>query len=160
MDTTRSAFPGNLRRMMEIQGRTRRDISSALGVSYTSVMDWCNGKKIPRMEKIDALAKYLNCSKMDLLEEPASTSTEVSQEASNESAELVSLTASFQKLNDTGKQEAVKRVEELTQIPRYTREELAPISFQDSGLRAAHNDNTDPDQLEKMRQDLEWLKNQ
>lgn len=70
------------------------------------------------------------------------------------------LVSSFQKLNNTGKQEAVKRVEELTQIPKYTCEESAPISFQDSGLRAAHNDNTDPDQLEKMRQDLEWLKNQ
>lgn len=34
------------------------------------------------------------------------------------------------------------------------------ICFRDSGLRAAHNDNTSPEQLEKMNIDLDWLDQQ
>lgn len=51
-------------------------------------------------------------------------------------------------LNDLGKHEAEKRVEELTYIPQYTHE-----------VKAAHNDHTDePGELEKMREDISNLK--
>lgn len=55
----------------------------------------------------------------------------------------------FSKLNDFGKKEAIKRVEELTHISTYVNIDL-PI--------AAHNDNPiDDKELELMRQDLEDL---
>ena len=51
-------------------------------------------------------------------------------------------------LNDLGKHEAEKRVEELTYIPQYTHE-----------LKAAHNDHIDePGELERMKNDLSILK--
>lgn len=75
------------------------------------------------------------------------------------------LFVAFDTLNETGQQEAVKRVEELTQIPKYTtpenteneKEEPEPLRLEDSGLMAAHNDNNDPDQMEKMKRDLDML---
>lgn len=55
----------------------------------------------------------------------------------------------YNKLNDIGKHEAEKRVEELTYLPQYTT----------LSIKAAHNDYIDePDELEKMRDDLSNLK--
>ena len=54
----------------------------------------------------------------------------------------------YEMLNDLGKHEAVKRVEELTFIPQYTLE-----------LKAAHNDYIDEEgELEKIKSDLSILK--
>lgn len=54
----------------------------------------------------------------------------------------------YNQLNDIGKHEAEKRVEELTYLPQYT-----------LGIKAAHNDYiNEPGELEKMRDDLSNLK--
>ena len=54
----------------------------------------------------------------------------------------------YDQLNDIGKHEAEKRVEELTYLPQYTLE-----------VKAAHNDHLDePGELERMRNDLSSLK--
>lgn len=54
----------------------------------------------------------------------------------------------YNQLNDIGKREAEKRVEELTYLPQYT-----------LGIKAAHNDYiNEPGELEKMRDDLANLK--
>ncbi len=55
----------------------------------------------------------------------------------------------YNQLNDIGKHEAEKRVEELTYLPQYTALDI----------KAAHNDYLDePGELEKMREDLANLK--
>lgn len=55
--------------MMEENGKTRKDICDALGLSYFTVTDWVKGKKMPRMDKVEKLAKYFDCLKSDLIEE-------------------------------------------------------------------------------------------
>ena len=62
-------FANNLKRLMESRGRSRRDISDALGISYFTVSDWVNGKKYPRMDKVELLANYFGVLKSDLIEE-------------------------------------------------------------------------------------------
>lgn len=62
-------FANNLKRLMESRGRSRRDISDALGVSYFTVSDWVKGKKYPRMDKVELLANYFGVLKSDLIEE-------------------------------------------------------------------------------------------
>ena len=62
-------FSRNLRKYMEIQGKTRRDISQALGISYYTVSDWVCGKKYPRMDKVEMLADYFGIKKSDLIEQ-------------------------------------------------------------------------------------------
>ena len=53
----------------------------------------------------------------------------------------------FNSLNDLGRHEAEKRVEELTYIPQYT-----------LTVQAAHNDyENDPEEQEKMKSDLASL---
>lgn len=65
----KNVFASNLKRYMEISGKTRRDVSEALGVSYYTLTDWVNGKKYPRMDKVEKLANYFGVLKSDLIEE-------------------------------------------------------------------------------------------
>lgn len=62
-------FANNLKKQMELKGVSRNDICQALGISYFTVSDWVNGKKYPRMDKIEKLAEYFGIPKSDLIEE-------------------------------------------------------------------------------------------
>lgn len=65
----KDVFASNLKLYMEAKGKTRNDISEALGISYFTVSDWVNGKKYPRMDKVERLANYFNIQKSDLIED-------------------------------------------------------------------------------------------
>ena len=62
-------FAKNLRRYMEMNEKTRNDICKDLGFSYTTFSDWYNGKKYPRIDKIEMLASYCGILKSDLVED-------------------------------------------------------------------------------------------
>lgn len=61
-------FAYNLNFHMNANGKSRTDIAEALGISYFTVTDWVNGKKYPRMDKVEKLAKYFNIKISDLVE--------------------------------------------------------------------------------------------
>ena len=65
----KSIFAKNLKRQMELKGKTRREVCAALGFSYYTFSDWVNGKKYPRMDKVEMLADYFGILKSDLIEE-------------------------------------------------------------------------------------------
>ena len=65
----KNVFAFNLRKQMEIHGKTRNDICKALDISYFTVSDWVNGKKYPRMDKVEMLANYFGILKSDLIED-------------------------------------------------------------------------------------------
>lgn len=65
----KSIFAKNLKRQMELKGKSRRDVCAALGFSYYTFSDWVNGKKYPRMDKVELLADYFGILKSDLIEE-------------------------------------------------------------------------------------------
>lgn len=65
----KNVFAKNLQRYMELHGKTRRDVSEAIGVSYYTFTDWVKGKKYPRMDKVEKLAAYFGILKSDLIEE-------------------------------------------------------------------------------------------
>jgi transcriptional regulator with XRE-family HTH domain len=54
---------------MELNGKTRNDISNALGISYFTITDWVKGKKYPRMDKVEMLANYFGVQKTELIED-------------------------------------------------------------------------------------------
>ena len=65
----KNIFASNLNRYMKENGKSRRDVADALGLSYYTVTDWVKGKKYPRMDKVELLANYFGISKSDLIEE-------------------------------------------------------------------------------------------
>ena len=61
-------FSKNLKRYMALNGKSRKDVCEALGYSYFTFSDWVNGKKMPRMDKVEQLSQYFGCLKSDLIE--------------------------------------------------------------------------------------------
>ena len=59
----------NLQYYMSITGKTRKDVSKDLGIAYSTVVEWCAGKKYPRIDKIEQLANYFGVQKSDLIED-------------------------------------------------------------------------------------------
>lgn len=64
-------FTNNLRRLMEEYGKSQKDVADAIGVSKQTFNKWILGKSLPRMDKVDALAKYFKVNRSDLLESNA-----------------------------------------------------------------------------------------
>lgn len=62
-------FASNLRRYMESRGKTQKELAEIVGVSAPTMHDWLKGKKLPRMDKVERLAKYFGILKSDLIEE-------------------------------------------------------------------------------------------
>lgn len=67
--TNKSIFSKNLNRYMRENNKSRRDVCKDLGLSYYTFSDWVNGKKYPRMDKVEMLADYFGILKSDLIEE-------------------------------------------------------------------------------------------
>ena len=65
----REIFPKRLLHYMSEYGKTRNDLVRDLGFKYSTIRDWEKGLTIPRMDKVEILANYFNCSNADLLEE-------------------------------------------------------------------------------------------
>ena len=64
----KNIFAKNLNYYLKANGKTRRDLCAVLGVSYSAVTAWVNGKKYPRMDKVDEMAKYFGISRAHLTE--------------------------------------------------------------------------------------------
>lgn len=62
-------FSKRLRHYLKINGITQLELSKKLGVGTTSVYNWCNGIKTPRMDKVDAMCELFQCKRSDLMED-------------------------------------------------------------------------------------------
>ena len=65
----REIFPERLLHYMNENGKTKSDLVRDLHFKYSTVRDWEKGITVPRMDKVEMLAKYFQCSNSDLLEE-------------------------------------------------------------------------------------------
>lgn len=65
----RDIFASNLRRILTMRGKTQSDIASDLEITSSTVSDWANAKKYPRVDKMQTLADYLGVAISDLREE-------------------------------------------------------------------------------------------
>ena len=59
----------NLKNHIAKSGKDRVEVAEALGVPYSTITDWINGKKYPRINYIEKLADYFSISKSDLIED-------------------------------------------------------------------------------------------
>lgn len=72
----RNIFSKNLKYWCERKNITQADIVEKFDLSASTVSDWFNGKKFPRIDKIQMLADYLGILKSDLIEEKSPESLE------------------------------------------------------------------------------------
>ena len=69
MDNSKTILAKNIRYLMEQKQKTRTELCEALGVKYTTLSDWVNGKTYPRIDKIERMAAYFGVEKSALLED-------------------------------------------------------------------------------------------
>ncbi|MED3800219.1 XRE family transcriptional regulator [Lysinibacillus capsici] len=81
-DTTKLVFSKNLETLLSKTDKTVSDLSNDLGISYSTVSDWKNGKKMPRGGSLQALADYFNVNLSSLLEEKSTNLIELPQPTS------------------------------------------------------------------------------
>lgn len=62
-------FSKNLRYYMHINRKSQIDLINDLGFNKSAVSTWCNGTRLPRMDKVEQLARYFNCNRSDLIED-------------------------------------------------------------------------------------------
>ena len=61
-------FNKNLKRLLNEQGLKQKDLAKLLNVSTATVSDWCKGKKMPRMNMLNAICDTLQCPLNELTE--------------------------------------------------------------------------------------------
>lgn len=121
-------------------GLTQTELGEKIGTSGVTIMRYEKGQRQPRIEQIQKIADALGITMRQLMEldddqeyihkEMRWTMTKEDIERQTEAA-LQSMAdnpyqlifAALNELNTAGQQKAVERVEELTEIPKYQREE-------------------------------------
>lgn len=123
-----------------LMGYTQEELGEKLGLQKSAIAKYENGRvENIKRSVIANMAKILECSPSYLMglediESQIEPSSKIMQH--------------YDQLNDLGKHEAEKRVEELTFLPKYTLQ-----------VKAAHNDHIEePGELERMKGDLSNLK--
>lgn len=70
-------FAKNLNYWMNNRNKTQMDLMNDLDLSSSTVSDWCNAKKYPRMGTVQMLADYLEILKSDLIEDKKPSSDKI-----------------------------------------------------------------------------------
>ena len=68
-DKNKKVFAQNLNYYLTTRGKSQNDLVRDLAITASTVSDWANGKKYPRVDKMQMLADYFGILKSDLTEE-------------------------------------------------------------------------------------------
>ena len=69
VELNKQIFAKNFNYYLTISNKTQADIVQDLKITASTVSDWANGKKYPRVDKMQMLADYFGILKSDLTEE-------------------------------------------------------------------------------------------
>ena len=56
-----------IKKRLAMSGKSQADLAAYMNVSPTAVSSWINGRKIPRMDKLDKICDFVHCTRSDLL---------------------------------------------------------------------------------------------
>lgn len=59
----------NIAKYLKLKGIKPAELARVLGVPYTTVYDWVNGRTYPRIDKIQAMAEFFGIDKAELIED-------------------------------------------------------------------------------------------
>lgn len=112
-----------LKKAMELRGITQSELVKKTGIGKSSVSTYLSGEYIPKQKNTYKLAKALNVNEAWLLGQDVEIERKDNVKALTDKE--FKLLNTFNCLNDTGKAEAQKRIEELTFIDKYKNEMLS-----------------------------------
>lgn len=65
-----NSFARALTYYLALRGKNQQDLINDLGYSSSTVSQWCTGKTVPRMNRIEQISQYLNIDTSDLMRDP------------------------------------------------------------------------------------------
>lgn len=101
-------FAKRLNYYMNKKGITQADIVSEFNLTASTVSDWCNAKKYPRVDKIQLLADYFGILKSDLTEEHK-----------NKTIKLSVIESLYNQLDSEDKAEIRGEIKQMLKAPKY-----------------------------------------
>lgn len=120
-------FSETLKAIMQKHGKTQGDLVKDLNFRQATVSDWLNGKKYPRMDKIEKLANYFDVSINELLLQsvtvpvPASSSLSLTQQEETHIKK-------YRQLNADGKEEIDDLIDvKLAKLQRKAEEDVESL---------------------------------
>lgn len=62
-------FAKRLKYYLALYGMSQKDLAKRLGVSETTISNWTQGTKSPRMSKVDLMCQIFHCKRSDFMED-------------------------------------------------------------------------------------------
>lgn len=108
----------NLKRIRTNKGITQKELAEKVGLVYSSYSNYENGNRLPKKEILEKIANALNVDIIDLMYDEL-TAKKMHEPFDNKDLRQQHLLDSFNLLNDQGKEKAIERIKELTEIERF-----------------------------------------
>lgn len=145
-------FEQNLKYYLNKRCMTQAELAEKLETSRSSVSMWLTRGVMPKITTLNKICEILDIDLTELLNGPTlQKSLKPNEIVTTNGTQEYKLISDYRQLNGNGKMEAIKRVEELTEIPRYTKKEtsLPPVN-------AAHADDYSnaSDELKQQEEDI------
>lgn len=68
----KAIMAANIKKYLELTGKSQKDVCKELGFKESTFSDWLNAKVYPRIDKIEIMANYFGIKKADLVEDSSS----------------------------------------------------------------------------------------
>lgn len=138
------SFQNVLKSLRKSNGLTQDELAKALKVSRSTIGMYENGSREPDYETLESIADYFNVDIDYLLGRTLKTTKIIKPQTIT--AHVPKIMTYYDQLNDLGKREATKRVEELTYFPQYSANQV----------NAAHADDyaNAPEELKQLEEDM------
>lgn len=107
---------------LNLRNMKQADLVEKTKINKGSLSSYISGKYAPKQNNIYLIAKALNVNEAWLMGYDVSMERVESINSDNITKEEYNILKNYRKLNDLGKNEAIKRVEELTYISKYIEE--------------------------------------
>lgn len=109
----------NLSYYIELSGKNQKELAEEFGVAYSTFNDWVNGKKYPRIDKIEMMSHYFGIMKSDLIEDKnmREKPDEMAVLAASimRDPELLEMIKKYRKLSDKNKIAVLQMIENLSE---------------------------------------------
>lgn len=157
-------FGDIIKELREEKNLTRDELANNLNISYSALAKYETNKRFPDKVTLTAIADYFSVS-TDYLLGRSNVKYLEGEQGKQAMHYIDAIIRYLDKLNDSGQEEATKRVEELTEIKKYTAKSVNDMALAESldaipnrFLIAAHNEDQSKKQKELMEKDIDKLK--
>lgn len=154
----KEVFSENLKKYMQLKGVTQKELMEEFNLPSATISSWVNGKRMPRMDKIQLLAGYLGVSKADLIESTDTVFT--TKNIPMPKPEVFNMFSGSDKVLYDILDEMLKK-EEKEELNRRLKERLPGGNWKPSTIAARFDgDEYTEDELDEIKQFAQFVKSQ